>query len=202
MLGQSIFENVAKIIARPHFGRVECQHELAGMVSNQSLSTISNIVSELRTSRRSASISAENDDLRAIANTSTRSQRRKSRVDVYLQRGNEVFLVELKTVKPNIDVFEKTKEKLLLWKTLVFCEFPDVVVKAFVAFPYNPEAPRPYARWTLQGMFDIQNEVLVESEFWEMLGGDNTTSQLLDVFENTGIELREVIDHKFREFIG
>jgi len=44
------------------------------------------------------------------------------------------------------------------------------------------------------------NEIMVADEFWNFLGDDNTYEQLLDVFENVGIELRPEIDTRFQQF--
>jgi type II restriction enzyme len=75
---------------------------------------------------------------------------------------------------------------------------PNIKIKTFVAIPYNPYEPQPYERWTLQGLFDLSEEVLVGPEFWDMLGGDNTYVELLKVFEEAGIELRDEIDKKIK----
>jgi len=61
---------------------------------------------------------------------------------------------------------------------------------------YNPYEPQPYERWTLQGLFDLNEEVVVGPEFWDMLGGKGTYKDLLNVFEEAGIELRDEIDRK------
>jgi type II restriction enzyme len=66
-----------------------------------------------------------------------------------------------------------------------------------LAIPYNPYEPEPYQRWTLQGLFDLKNEILVAEEFWDFLGGRNTYEELLDLFEKVGIALRPELDAKF-----
>ena len=40
MLGTSIFEQVAKIIAEPHFAKVETQYDLEGSISNEEIAVI------------------------------------------------------------------------------------------------------------------------------------------------------------------
>ncbi len=73
-------------------------------------------------------------------------------------------------------------------------------VRTLIAIPYNPYEPEPYQRWTLQGLFDLENEIMVAEEFWNYLGGEDTYEQLLDVFETVGIELRPEIDYRFKMF--
>lgn len=70
-----------------------------------------------------------------------------------------------------------------------------------LAIPYNPNHPEPYDRWTLKGLYDLDNrEVLVGEEFWNYVGGANIYEDLLDVFQETGEELRPELDKKFAEF--
>jgi type II restriction enzyme len=73
-------------------------------------------------------------------------------------------------------------------------------VKTLIAIPYNPYEPEPYQRWTLQGLFDLENEIMVAEEFWNFLGGEETYEQLLNVFEKVGVELRPEIDARFQQF--
>ena len=77
---------------------------------------------------------------------------------------------------------------------------PDIDIHSLIAIPYNPYAPKPYERWTLKGMLDLEHELKVANEFWDFLGGDGTYQDLLDCFERVGIELRPEIDRYFERF--
>lgn len=59
------------------------------------------------------------------------------------------------------------------------------------------EKPKPYERWTLQGLFDLRQEVLVGPEFWNLLG-KNTYEDLLKVSEQAGLELYDDIGKKMK----
>jgi len=74
----------------------------------------------------------------------------------------------------------------------------NVKIKTILAIPYNPYEPEPYERWTLQGLFDLEHEVMVGEEFWDFLGGKGTYEDLLNVFEEAGLELYDEIDEKMR----
>jgi type II restriction enzyme len=64
--------------------------------------------------------------------------------------------------------------------------------------PYHPES---YERWTLKGLYDLENgEILVGKDFWNFIANDNIYEELLDVFQKTGEELRGKINKKFAEF--
>ena len=60
-----------------------------------------------------------------------------------MRKGDNEYFFEIKTVKPNIDIFEKSKTKLLEW--IARRRKP---VNVFLAFPYNPYHPEPYSRYT------------------------------------------------------
>lgn len=49
-------------------------------------------------------------------------------------------------------------------------------------------------------MLDLNNELMVAEEFWDFLGGEGVYSELLDCFEEVGIELRPEIDGYFSRF--
>jgi len=69
-----------------------------------------------------------------------------------------------------------------------------------IAIPYNPYEPKPYSRWTMAGMLDLQHELLVAEEFWNFIGGENAYEQLLDIFERVGKKLRHEIDNYFEKY--
>ena len=72
-------------------------------------------------------------------------------------------------------------------------------VKTLVVFPYNPYHPKPYNRFTEQGVLEKGEEFLVGDEFWDFLGGKNTYNDLIQVFDEVGKELRKDIDAKIKE---
>lgn len=109
-------------------------------------------------------------------------------------------LFDLKTVKPNVSNFKDFKRTLLEWVAIYLAKEPDAKVKSYIAIPYNPYEPKPYARWTMKGMLDLKEELKVAEEFWNFLGGDGSYTGLLDCFERVGIELRPEIDEYFERF--
>ena len=88
------------------------------------------------------------------------------------------------------------------WVATILATNPDMKVNTLIAIPYNPYEPKPYNRWTIRGMLDLENELKVAKEFWEFIGGKGSYEDLLDCFEKVGIELREEIDEYFKKFIN
>jgi hypothetical protein len=124
-----------------------------------------------------------------------------TKVDIGIERYNgELILFDLKTAKPNISNFKDFKRTLLEWIAIFLCSHPNANVHSYVTIPYNPYEPKPYERWTLKGMLDLDNELKVAEEFWDFLGGNGAYSKLLDCFERVGIELKPEIDEYFSKF--
>lgn len=120
---------------------------------------------------------------------------------MYLESNSgELFLIDLKTAKPNAGEFKGYKRTLLEWVGVVLYNNPKAKVNTLLAIPYNPYEPGPYNRWTMRGMIDLQQELKVAKEFWDFLGGDGAYEDLLDCFEKVGIEMHTEIDEYFSRF--
>jgi type II restriction enzyme len=199
-LGVSIFEQVGALIATPHFKKTIGQYkDFQGYLSSGAVLTIDNIMRELKATTRKPDKNKETKEVLAVADKGNKGKKQKKRIDLFLETkdGMELFF-EIKTAKPNIDVFKSVKRQLLEWVAMRGSENPDVKIRTIVAIPYNPYEPEPYERWTLHGLFDLKEEVLVGEEFWDILGGENTYKDLLQVFEQAGLELYDEIDNKMK----
>ena len=73
-------------------------------------------------------------------------------------------------------------------------------MQTIIAIPYNPYDPKPYSRWTMRGMIDLDNELKVAEEFWDFLGGKEAFTDLLSIFEKVGLDLRGEIDAYFSRY--
>jgi type II restriction enzyme len=192
MLGQSIFEQIGELIAKPHFEIAKAQYtKFKGSISDDALLIIDHIMSDLKTADREVN---KKEEIKQILSKQKGSKELISRVDLYLKdkQGKEYFF-ELKTAKPNISEFTSVKRKLLEWVAMSGKE-----VSTMVCIPYNPYHPQPYQRWTLKGLFDLKEEILVGKEFWDFLGGENTFKDLLSIFEDVGKEIYHEIESKIK----
>lgn len=200
-LGTSIFEQVGKIIAEPNSKRAIGQYrEFNGYISSEAVLKIDSIMRELRSASRKPNKEQETEEILSIANKGNMGRKINKRVDLFVEAkdGTEHYY-EIKTAKPNINEFTSIKKQLLEWVAMRGSDDPKIKIKTIVAIPYNPYEPQPYERWTLQGLFDLEKEVLVGKEFWDMLGGEGTYENLLKIFEQAGVELRVEIDEKMKK---
>ena len=140
-------------------------------------------------------------EIRTVCRTGDLRTVKLTKVDVWLENyEGELFLIDLKTVKPNKSDFQKFKRTLLEWTAAELARDPEVTVNTMIGIPYNPYEPERYERWTLKGMLDLNHDVLIAEELWNFIGGEGAYADLLDAFELAGIELRSEIDSYFAQF--
>jgi type II restriction enzyme len=199
--GTSIFEPVAKAIAVNNFVTALSQQTAGTQISTGASEVIENIMIGLTTATRSPNKPEEIEEIRAVCRQGGMRTVKPTKVDVKLIAADDsIYLIDLKTAKPNAGGFKEFKRTLLEWVAATLAHDPNAEIHTLIAIPYNPYAPQPYNRWTMRGMLDLQNELKVGEEFWDFLGGNGTFQQLLTSFEKVGIELRTEIDNYFSSF--
>ena len=198
VFGTSIFEQVAAVLARGRFRRVELQKVVGKEIAPEAQHRITELMNDLKAALREPSWQDEFKQLRTCVLSNELVETRLPKVDVWLEdKHGDIFLFDIKTAKPNKGSFEEYKRTLLEWMAVTMMSFPEARVRALVAIPYNPYEPAPYARWTLRGMLDLKEQLMVGREFWDFLGGEGVFDVLLDVFEAVGQEMRDEINDAF-----
>lgn len=199
--GISIYEPVAIALARDRFRIARTQVEPYSLISDASHLQIQMIMDGLRAANRETDKVLEIEEIRQVCQKGDLNEVKLTNVDIWLERNDgELFLFDLKTVKPNKGSVEKYKLTLLEWTAAELAREPKAVINTIIGFPYNPYAPKPYSRWTLRGMLDLKYEVLIAEDLWDFIGGEGAYQDLLDAFEQAGIELRDEIDEYFKQF--
>ena len=169
-------------------------------ITEQSQLEIQHIMNELTIGKNPNKVE-EIERIRKVATPGKMNKLKTVKVDLCVKSNDGVVhLFDLKTAKPNISNFKDFKRTLLEWIAIYLSKHPDANVKSYIAIPYNPYEPKPYERWTLRGMLDLDNELKVAEEFWDFLGGEGSYLELLDCFERVGMELRPEIDEYFSKF--
>jgi REP element-mobilizing transposase RayT len=201
-LGTSIFEQVAAIIAKPHFRRAIHQYkDFNSTISPESQATIQQIIDDLRAAKSKPEKPKEIAKVLLVAQNGALIKVKRPRIDLFLEANDATeYYFDMKSAKPNIGEIVGYKRNLLEWVAIRGAIDPRPKIYTGLAIPYNPYEPQPYDRWTFQGMFDLPNEIKVADEFWDFLGGDKTYEQLLSVFEKVGVDLRPEIDRRFASF--
>ena len=198
--GTSIYEPVAKELAKTTFKEVYTQYKLGNIITENAQNEIQKIMNYLSVDGEVDKIS-ETEKIRKVAQSGKQNKLKSVKVDLLLiSKQDEVFMFDLKTVKPNKGDFISYKRNILEWLAVYFFQNPKARVHTLISIPYNPYEPKPYMRWTMKGMLDLKKEVKIAEEFWDFLAGNGTYTSLLNCFEQAGIELRPEIDKYFSRF--
>ncbi len=199
--GTSLFESVAVALASTSFASAT-SHEKAGIqISSEAHKVIQDIMDGLTTADSSPNKPQEINAIRTVCRQGEMKTVKLTKVDIKLVAHNgTLYLFDIKTAKPNAGGFKEFKRTLLEWIAATLATNPTADVQSLVAIPYNPYEPKPYNRWTIRGMLDLENELKVANEFWDFIGGEGAYQDLLNIFERIGIELRPEIDNYFRKY--
>ncbi len=199
--GVSIYEPVALALARDRFKVAETQVTPFNQISTEAHHWIQIIIDRLRNTNNGSNKPLEIQEIREVCQIGNLNEVNLTQVDIWLENyEDELFLIDLKTAKPNKGDFQKFKRTLLEWTAAELARKPKAVVNTMIGIPYNPYEPKPYKRWTQKGMLDPNHEILIAKELWDFIGGEGTYTALLDAFEMAGIELRDEIDSYFEQF--
>ena len=199
--GTSFYEPVAIALASERFRVAKTQVKPADEISTQAHQKIQTIIDRLGTADRDPDKPLEIQEIRKVCQTGTLDKVKLTRVDIWLENHEgELFLFDLKTVKPNKGNFKEYKRTLLEWTAAELARDSEASVNTIIGIPYNPYEPKPYERWTLKGMLDLRHDILIAEDLWNFIGGEGTYAELLKAFEDAGIELRDEIDNYFERF--
>lgn len=161
-LGTSVFEQTAVIVAKPNFKQAVSQYrDFNNTICEGAYPVIQAILNDLRSGKQKPDKAGETRRI-VKASSGALLTIKKPRIDLFLEAkdGTEYYF-DLKTAKPNIGDFVGFKRQLMEWTAIHAAQNPKAKAKTMLAIPYNPYEPEPYDRWTLQGLFDIPNEILI-----------------------------------------
>ena len=123
-------------------------------------------------------------------------------VDIWIRKGDEEFLIDIKTVQPNAGGGPKFNRNLLKWHTFRALESDNRMdTRCMLAFPFNPHEKN---YWQKSGgnvlPLIFSEEALVGNEFWDLLSGEKNTIELIfDAFKEMGEEhFGDQFDYIFR----
>lgn len=196
-LGQTSFEEIAKIIAEGTGAYAARQHRETITLNSWKVERIATIIREQRESLTTPDWDNEVNSILALNNPST--QNISLIFDLYVRRedGQEEYY-SIKTVKPNLDQTATAKKDMLQMKAANPNSHP------YFALPFNPAGNNPYRTvhsipYQLLNM-DDNNCVLIGAEFWNALGQDpNTYNELMQIFERIGAIYSPRIREEFLE---
>lgn len=158
--GTSIFEPAAIALATPNFASAKSQQTAGSYISSEAQRVIQNIIDNLTSAISSPNKIQEIEDIRKVCQKGEMKKVKLTKVDIKLVGNNgTIYLIDLKTAKPNAGEFKGYKRTLLEWVATTLADYPTANVQSLIAIPYNPYEPQPYNRWTIRGMPNKQNKL-------------------------------------------
>ena len=175
-MGTELYPSIARTIAEGRFERVSTEYTIEGEVNDAACNMIEQIVTELRTPRRRRETPREpchKDEVSDIFNSPGGGRTNRAvTADLYIEDFNDgPLFIELKSPLPNLDIAAESKRKILYY--LLIMDRKGVSgAQAFLGLTYNPFIDREaYAHSFTKQIMDMERQVLMGSELWDMIGG-------------------------------
>ena len=184
-LGMS-FEECARLIGKENYAEASRGHRIQGKISAEVIREIEQIVNEVGAGR--------NVDYPSLVQRILQIGRegsidRERIADLYLKdnNGNEIFF-EIKSPKPNKGQCLEVLDRLL--EIHAMKEEGPPKVRTFYAMAYNPygDSKSDYRHSFALSYMDIKNQVLIGSEFWDLVGGKDTYDEVIEIYREVGRE--------------
>ena len=182
------FEECARLVALDNHERAERGHHVTGRISLEAIGRIEEIVNEIGNGGMKSSYPEFVKEIVEVAGRGE-SEERRSIADLHVVRkdGTELF-VEIKSPKPNKGQCLESTGRLLQIHGLTHERYPKA--KAYYATAYNPYGvdKSTYRHSFVRNYMDLENEVLLGKEFWDLIGGEGTYEAVLDIYQEVGRE--------------
>lgn len=186
-LGQSFFENVAKIL---------CDGTKKKFKSKRIYAKQSNIINEIMTDLKNANHTPDlvrENNLLNINSKGKTIEASEFTVDCFFITADKVIAIELKSVRPNSGELRGEKQKILSAKAVLNSLYPNKEVKYYFGFPFDPLSDTEtgydkerFLNYLIEGSKFLNNdEILLSEELWSFLSGDeNSMQQILDIINS------------------
>ncbi len=196
-MGDALYPSLAKAIGEDQYTEVLTEHVVEGVVNDAACNMIEQIVTELRTPKSQRTTPREPDhetELSEVLNSPGGGQTSRAvTADLYIgDFADGPLFIELKTPLPNLDVAAESKRKILYY--LLIMERKGVCgAKGYLGLTYNPFLTREkYGHSFTKQIMDMNDQVLMGQEMWDLIGGEGTFAELLEIIDDVHSHLTEV----------
>ena len=182
------FEECARLIALDNHKDAKRGYRVEGKISLQAVKRIEEITSEIGAGGKRPRYPDFVKEIVRIAGKGE-SIERTSIADLYIEKkdGTELF-IEIKSPKPNKGQCLEATGRQLQIHGITHKEYPKV--KAYFASAYNPWGvdKSTYKHSFTVNYMDLENQVLLGKEFWDLVGGEGTYEEILKIYQEVGRE--------------
>ena len=192
------FEECARLIALDNHQEAERGKELIGKVSRQCLAELERVRAIID---KGHSLDYP-DAVKRVLKASTKEEETiRTITDVFLKtHAGKEFYFEIKSPKPNKGQGIEVTDRLLRTHALRHLGPPKV--NTFYAMAYNPYGAREHYNHSFAiSHLDMKHQVVLQDEFWDIVGGKGTFASLLEIYAEVGKEKgRQIIDRLGYDF--
>lgn len=191
------FENIAHILSGGYKRTFAGAYKLS--IKETQAARIDNIIRDLKAGVHAPDLVRENELIFDYPQNDPEVDSLPFTVDAYVERGNEIIAIELKSVRPNSGEGRGEKQKILHGKAALKLQNPNKKVKFFIGFPFDPTSAEATA-YSKERFFNYliefkkffdPEEVLIAGELWDNLSGqEGTMEAILDVITETVAQVR------------
>ncbi len=182
------YEECARLIALDNHKYAERGRRVTGKISLQAIRRIEEIISDIGTGGMNSRYLNFVREIVSIAGNGECVQR-TSIADLYIAKkdGTDIF-IEIKSPKPNKGQCLEATNRQLQIHGITYNQYPKV--KAYFASAYNPYGvdKSTYKHSFAVRYMDIDDEVLLGKEFWDLVGGTGTYEEVLEIYQEVGRE--------------
>jgi Type II restriction endonuclease, TdeIII len=191
--GQKVVETISKdVVLATGAENATRQKVVEYYLAEEEIRNISYHIDSLRSNSLGRKPHWDSDLASVQINNPIRTQRVKSRFDLWYQRGGIDHYVSIKTVKPNIDQVAKAKEDFLRIKTA----FSNC--QTYLGLYYNPygEERELYNHSPAFKIFDMLTDcvVLIGKDYWDTIGCPGTYKEILLIAEGVSEETSRILE--------
>lgn len=183
------FEECARLIALDNHKHAERGYRVRGKASFGSIKRIEEIINEVGNGGMKKSFPYYVEQVLSLANDKD-SEERKNIADLYILKNDDTkMFFEIKSPKPNKGQCLEATARLLQIHAMLHESQPSI--KCYYATGYNPYGveKETYKHSFALNYMDIENEVLLGKEFWDLVGNQQGTyEEILSIYQEVGKE--------------
>ncbi len=141
--GTTIFEPIAKLLAKNNFAVSENQQIAGEYIYSGAQHVIQEIMNKLILADSSPNKIEEIQKIRESCQNGDKIKVKPTKVDLKLvDNFGKIYLMDIKTAKANAGGFKEFKRTMLEWVAVVLAENPTFEIETIIAIPYNPYEPK------------------------------------------------------------
>lgn len=182
------FEECARLIALDNHKHAQRGYHVKGKISPKAIERIEEVVNKISSGGMRINYLDLVKEIVELAHDN-KGVERVSIADLYIltKDGTEIY-IEIKSPKPNKGQCLEATQRLLQIYAILHNKYPKV--KAYYATAYNPYGidKNTYRHSFVLNYMDINNQVLLGKEFWELVGGNGTYEEILRIYQEVGRE--------------